>query len=396
MSEAPEVLRTVDLRKRYGDVEVLRGVDLSVRRGERVVIIGPSGSGKSTLLRCLNFLEESTGEVHLLGEHIDLSTMRSGTREARLDTLRARVGMVFQDFNLFSHLTARANIALAPVHVSRVSRAEALAAADELLEKVGLRDKGDARPAELSGGQQQRIAIARALAMRPEIMFFDEVTSALDPELVGEVLGVMRQLAEEGMTMLIVTHEMHFAEEVADRIVFMDGGVIAEEGRPFDVLYRPQRDRTRAFLRGIAASKVERDLSVLTEQKPDLDQIAEAYSSMVSEAAGLAAERRGGAGAEQLAALLDSVRRGDPAATPESVLRAVARSSDNAVLAALIDDFAGLLGTPTDVPAAPDRAVQSEALLHAVLSGRTGAARDTARTLAATQRGATTRSVPMP
>jgi polar amino acid transport system ATP-binding protein len=238
----------VELRgvhKSYGSVEVLKGVDLTVARGEVVAVIGPSGGGKSTLLRCVNLLEPVTaGQVLLEGQ--DLT--RPGVH---LNKVRRRIGMVFQQFNLFPHLSAVDNLTLAPRKLLGMPKDRARAQAAALLARVGLADKADAHPRQLSGGQQQRVAIARALMMDPHVMLFDEVTSALDPELVSEVLDVMRDLARSGMTMLCVTHEMGFARELGDRLVFVDGGVIAEQGRPADVLDRPQNDRTRQFLRKV-------------------------------------------------------------------------------------------------------------------------------------------------
>ena len=245
MSTADVTAHAVELRelhKSFGDLEVLRGVSLTVDRGEVVCIIGPSGSGKSTLLRCVNLLEEPTAGQVLIGED-ELTDP-----DAHLDRIRARVGMVFQSFELFGHLSVLRNLTLAQRRVRRRSKAEAIAVAEANLAKVGLADKRDAFPAHLSGGQKQRVAIARALSMDPELMLFDEPTSALDPELVGEVLGVMRTLADEGMTMLVVTHEMGFAREVADRVVFIDGGVIVEQGPPSQVLDAPQHERTQRFL----------------------------------------------------------------------------------------------------------------------------------------------------
>ena len=243
------------LHKRFGSHAVLRGIDIDIAFGEVVVIIGPSGSGKTTLLRCLNFLTEyEQGEVYIDGK---LMWYEDGTCHHRrplhsIAADRASIGMVFQSFNLFPHRTVLDNIKMAPIHVKGVPREQAEAEALSLLEKVGLADKAKALPATLSGGQQQRVAIARALAMKPKIMLFDEVTSALDPELTGEVLAVMHRLAEEGMTMVVVTHEMHFALEVADRVVFMDGGVIVEEGLPKELLLRPRNERLRDFLRRFA------------------------------------------------------------------------------------------------------------------------------------------------
>ena len=229
------------LRKSFGKDEVLKGIDLSIAEKEVVVIIGPSGSGKSTLLRCMNHLEEPTaGEVVVDG--ITLSS------EANINKVREEVGMVFQRFNLFPHMTVLENIMLAPLKVRHTARGEAEQTARALLTRVGLAEKADAYPDNLSGGQQQRVAIARALAMHPKVMLFDEPTSALDPEMVGEVLDVMRSLAEEGMTMVIVTHEMGFAREVGDRLLFVDDGRIIESGVPRDVFEHPQEERTRSFL----------------------------------------------------------------------------------------------------------------------------------------------------
>ena len=230
-----------NLRKSFGDVEVLKGIDLTIKEKEVVVIIGPSGSGKSTLLRCMNYLEEPTsGKVSVDGIVLD--------GEANINKVREEVGMVFQRFNLFPHRTVLDNIMLAPIKVRHITKAEAEDTARKLLARVGLADKADAYPSQLSGGQQQRVAIARALAMKPKVMLFDEPTSALDPEMVGEVLDVMRKLAEEGMTMVIVTHEMGFAREVGDRLLFVDDGRIIEQGDPKEVFEHPQEERTRLFL----------------------------------------------------------------------------------------------------------------------------------------------------
>ncbi|MBR7675563.1 amino acid ABC transporter ATP-binding protein [Streptomyces daliensis] len=230
------------LHKSFGDLEVLRGIDLSVSPGEVVCVIGPSGSGKSTLLRCVNLLEEPTsGTVTVAGAEVT-------DPDVDIDRVRRRIGMVFQSFNLFPHLTALGNLTIAQRRVLGRGKAEAEETARHNLRRVGLTDKESAYPAQLSGGQQQRVAIARALSMDPRLMLFDEPTSALDPELVGDVLAVMRTLADEGMTMLVVTHEMSFAREVADRVVFMDGGVIVEEGAPEQVVVEPRHARTRAFL----------------------------------------------------------------------------------------------------------------------------------------------------
>ena len=229
------------LCKSYGDVHVLKGIDLDIREKEVVVIIGPSGSGKSTLLRCMNYLEEPTkGSVSVDGILLD--------GEANINKVREEVGMVFQRFNLFPHMTVLQNIMLAPMKVRNIAKEEAEKTARELLARVGLADKADNYPTQLSGGQQQRVAIARALAMKPKVMLFDEPTSALDPEMVGEVLDVMRKLAEEGMTMVIVTHEMGFAREVGDRLLFVDEGKILEQGVPKEVFEHPQQERTRLFL----------------------------------------------------------------------------------------------------------------------------------------------------
>jgi len=230
-----------NLHKSFGKLEVLKGIDCHIREKEVVVIIGPSGSGKSTFLRCLNKLEEPTsGEVIVDG--IPLNS------EINVNAIRREVGMVFQRFNLFPHMTAIQNVVLAPEIVRKTNKAEARKIGLELLEKVGLSDKADEYPDRLSGGQQQRVAIARALAMKPKIMLFDETTSALDPEMVGEVLAVMKDLAREGMTMVVVTHEMGFAREVGDRVIFMDEGIIMEEGEPNKMFAHPQNPRTQAFL----------------------------------------------------------------------------------------------------------------------------------------------------
>jgi polar amino acid transport system ATP-binding protein len=240
--------------KRFGTNEVLRGVSLRVARGETVVVIGPSGSGKTTLLRCVNLLEDyQQGTVRVDGEPIgytlDRNDQRQRMTEREIAAAREKVGIVFQSYNLFPHMTVLQNIAVAPIRVRGIPRPKAEQRARDLLAMVGLSDKVDAYPARLSGGQQQRVAIARALAMDPKIMLFDEVTSALDPELVGEVLAAMRQLARDGMTMIVVTHEMSFARDVADRVVFMDGGVIAEEGAPEEMFTSPRSERVRQFLK---------------------------------------------------------------------------------------------------------------------------------------------------
>jgi polar amino acid transport system ATP-binding protein len=234
--------------KRFGNLEVLRGVDLTIEKGEVVCILGPSGSGKSTLLRCVNLLEPpEEGDIHLEERSICRGAGK-GEQSWELDFVRQRVGIVFQQFNLFPHKTALQNVTMAQEKVLDRPAAEAREKGTKLLERVGLGDKLSEYPERLSGGQQQRVAIARALAMDPHVMLFDEVTSALDPELVKEVLDVMRELAEEGMTMIVVTHEIGFAREVADRVVFMDGGVVVEEGKPADVLESPREERTKQFL----------------------------------------------------------------------------------------------------------------------------------------------------
>ncbi len=231
-----------DLHKSFGDNAVLRGIDLDVHRGEVVVVLGPSGSGKSTMLRCVNLLETPTSGS-IVFEGVDITG-----RGVDINKVRAKLGMVFQQFNLFPHLTAKKNVMIAQQKVLKRSREEAERIAVEELTKVGLADRVDYLPAQLSGGQQQRVAIARALAMNPQVMLFDEATSALDPELVRDVLGVMRDLAREGMTMIVVTHEMQFARDVADRVIFMDGGVIVEQGTPEQVFDHPQSERTKDFL----------------------------------------------------------------------------------------------------------------------------------------------------
>jgi polar amino acid transport system ATP-binding protein len=240
------------VHKRFGRLEVLRGIDLSVDRQEVMCIIGPSGSGKSTLLRCVNHLEKiNAGRLWVDGELVGYRQQGGKLyelREREICAKRAEIGMVFQHFNLFPHMTVLDNVTEAPVRVKRVAKAQVAGLARELLEQVGLQDKAAAYPRQLSGGQQQRVAIARALAMRPKLMLFDEPTSALDPELVGDVLAVMRDLAASGMTMIVVTHEMGFAREVGDTLVFMDEGVVVESGPPREVLASPRHERTRTFL----------------------------------------------------------------------------------------------------------------------------------------------------
>lgn len=231
-----------DLKKSYGSNQVLKGIDMQVREGEVVCVIGPSGSGKSTFLRCMNMLEEITAGEVIVDDY------KLGDKNVDINKVRENIGMVFQHFNLFPHMTVLKNIMFAPTELGRQTKAEARETAMKLLDRVGLADKADALPGQLSGGQKQRVAIARALAMNPDIMLFDEPTSALDPEMVGEVLGVMKDLAREGMTMMIVTHEMGFAREVSDRVVFMDGGYIVEEGTPQEVFGNPKNERTISFL----------------------------------------------------------------------------------------------------------------------------------------------------
>jgi len=240
------------VHKRFGRNEVLKGIDLEVAPGEVMCLLGPSGSGKSTFLRCINHLEKiNSGRLSVDGELVgyrQVDDRLHELREAEVARKRAEIGMVFQHFNLFGHMTALENVTCAPIRVKHVPRERARARGRELLDRVGLVEKHDAYPSQLSGGQQQRVAIARALAMEPKLMLFDEPTSALDPELVGEVLEAMKQLAAEGMTMVVVTHEMGFAREVADQVVFMDGGVVIESGPPQAVLASPRHERTRAFL----------------------------------------------------------------------------------------------------------------------------------------------------
>ncbi|WP_217557353.1 amino acid ABC transporter ATP-binding protein [Paenibacillus sp. GbtcB18] len=236
------MLKITNLHKHFGKLTVLNGIDIEIEKGEVVVVIGPSGSGKSTFLRCLNLLEVPTdGEI--LFEGISITNKKTD-----INSVRQKMGMVFQQFNLFPHLSVKDNIMLAPRKLKKMPVSQANETAADLLRKVGLAEKAEAYPAQLSGGQKQRIAIARALAMSPDVMLFDEPTSALDPEMVGEVLDVMKKLAKDGMTMVVVTHEMGFAREVGDRVVFMDGGVIVEQGKPEEVFSNPQHARTKEFL----------------------------------------------------------------------------------------------------------------------------------------------------
>ena len=246
-------LEVVDLHKSFGNVEVLRGVSLSAHKGDVISILGASGSGKSTFLRCINLLEIPTaGDVYVAGEKIRMKSDSYGSYQPedihQVERLRARLGMVFQSFNLWSHMTAIENVIEAPIHVLKIPKAEAIEAAEALLHKVGIHDRKDYYPAQLSGGQQQRVAIARGLAMNPAVMLFDEPTSALDPELVGEVLKVMRDLAEEGRTMLVVTHEMGFARDVSSSVVFLHEGKVEEQGEPRQMFEDPNSDRFRQFL----------------------------------------------------------------------------------------------------------------------------------------------------
>ena len=245
MSDAPVMISIRNLKKSFGDLHVLKGIDLDVRRGEKVVVLGPSGSGKSTMLRCINALEDAdSGTITVDGVEVT-------SRRTNINRLREHLGMVFQRFNLWPHKTVLENVMLGQMVVSGRSKAEARERALKMLERVGLAAKADEYPVRLSGGQQQRVGIARALAMDPKAILFDEPTSALDPELVGEVLAVMKSLADEGMTMIVVTHEITFAREVADRVIFMDGGVIVEQGNPEDVLVHPKEERTHAFLKRV-------------------------------------------------------------------------------------------------------------------------------------------------
>lgn len=236
------MIKVKNLHKHFGKLEVLRGIDEHIEQGEVVVVIGPSGSGKSTFLRCLNLLETPTeGEIYIDDELINAP-------KVNVNRIRQKMGMVFQQFNLFPHLTIMNNITLAPMQIKKMSKQDAVALGTKLLDRVGLLEKADAYPAQLSGGQKQRVAIARALAMEPEIMLFDEPTSALDPEMVGEVLDVMKDLAKDGMTMVVVTHEMGFAREVGSRVLFMDEGVILEQNAPVELFGNPQHERTKSFL----------------------------------------------------------------------------------------------------------------------------------------------------
>jgi len=240
-----KVIEVKDLKKQFGNLAVLKGISETIERGEKVVIIGPSGSGKSTFLRCLNLLERPTsGSIRFEGLEIT-------DRKVDIDEVRQKMGMVFQHFNLFPHLTVLENIMLAPVTLKLMTKEQAREQAFALLKRIGLEDKADVYPSQISGGQKQRIAIVRSLAMKPEVMLFDEPTSALDPEMVGEVLALMKELAEEGMTMAVVTHEMGFAREVADKVLFMDDGLVAEKGRPEQIFNHPQNKRLQQFLQRV-------------------------------------------------------------------------------------------------------------------------------------------------
>jgi ABC-type polar amino acid transport system ATPase subunit len=260
-SHLGEVIITLKgVQKYFGSNHVLRGIDLEVHRREAVMLIGRSGSGKTTLLRCINFLEEPTaGSVEIDGLRLeaDPTHARSRRHQEQIRQMRLRAGMLFQDFNLFPHMTVLGNCIEAPMRVRRIPRDEAVATAERFLDKVGILEKRDQYPSRLSGGQKQRAAIARALCMEPKVLLFDEPTSALDPELIGEVLNVMEELAHEGTTMIVVTHEMHFAQEAADRVIFMDKGVITEQGPPEQVLNDPQEESTKQFLRRFLLSRVE-------------------------------------------------------------------------------------------------------------------------------------------
>ena len=239
------MIETRDLKKNFGDLIVLRGITQTIKKGEKVVIIGPSGSGKSTYLRCLNLLETpDSGEIYIDGVNIL-------DKKININTIRQKMGMVFQHFNLFPHLTVLENITLAPVTLKLKTKEQAIEDAYKLLDKIGLRDKANVYPSTLSGGQKQRIAIVRSLAMDPEVILFDEPTSALDPEMVGEVLAVMEQLAEDGMTMVVVTHEMGFARKVADRVLFMYDGIVLEEGTPEEIFGNPKNERTKQFFQSV-------------------------------------------------------------------------------------------------------------------------------------------------
>ena len=263
MSTGMPLVHAVNVHKSFHGVEVLMGIDIDVAAGEVVCLLGPSGSGKTTFLRCINQLETiQGGRIWVDGElagYVEKGDRLHRLGDKQIAAQRREIGMVFQRFNLFPHMTAAENVMEAPVHVAGTPKAEARKKAVALLDRVGLGDKCDAYPSQLSGGQQQRVAIARALAMEPKLMLFDEPTSALDPELVGEVLSVMRELADGGMTMIVVTHEMSFAREVADRVVFMDSGVVVEQGPPLEVINNPQNERTKSFLSRIREEEAKHE-----------------------------------------------------------------------------------------------------------------------------------------
>jgi ABC-type polar amino acid transport system ATPase subunit len=264
-AEVRPILELIDIKKSFGENEVLRGISLKVMPKEVITIIGPSGSGKSTLLRCMNFLNEpDSGKIIFLGQDIS-------DKDIDINAVRTQMNMVFQCFNLFMHLTAKRNISLALMKVKKMKKAEADEIALKTLDKVGLRDKADSYPGELSGGQQQRVAIARALAMDPKVILFDEPTSALDPELIGEVLEVMKKLAMSGMTMVVVTHEMGFAREMADNVIFLDQGIIAEQGTPEEIFVNPKNPRTKAFLKRILKEVGDMDPGIPSDFIPNGD-----------------------------------------------------------------------------------------------------------------------------
>ncbi|HWC21314.1 MAG TPA: amino acid ABC transporter ATP-binding protein [Flexivirga sp.] len=272
MKHSRPLVEAVNLHKHFHGVDVLKGIDMTVAEGEVVCLLGPSGSGKTTFLRCINQLEIfDGGRLYVDGDLLGLRESGGSLHrlsEKHIAQQRRQIGMVFQRFNLFPHKTALENVIEGPVQVGGVSKKQARIEAGELLERVGLSERADHYPAQLSGGQQQRVAIARALAMKPKLMLFDEPTSALDPELVGEVLAVMRELADEGMTMVVVTHEIAFARDVADRVVFMDGGVVVEEGKPADVIRNPQHERTKTFLSRIIAEQEQHAAAAAELVKP--------------------------------------------------------------------------------------------------------------------------------
>jgi len=273
--ESEVIVKVDDLHKYFGKNHVLKGVNVEIHKGEVVVLIGPSGSGKSTFLRCLNFLEDpTTGDITIGGEHVRCGSHGKAFKDG-VHSIRMKCGMVFQEFNLFPHKDATENVIEAPILVKGEKKDDAVRKAHELLTKVGLGERVDYFPSQLSGGQKQRVAIARALAMDPELMLFDEPTSALDPELIGEVLKVMKELAEGGMTMIVVSHEMGFARDVADRVVYMDEGLFIEEGPPSEVFYHPKDERTRQFLRHILPEKEPQHAAELGLAEEEQNPIAE-------------------------------------------------------------------------------------------------------------------------